>query len=1114
MSRARPAHDGSKRSCVCSIFNACIENTSNRLPLQKLLFFTVLCGLLLSHFSRTEQAAAQEVSAEEAAAIREYRVAIAFQKKKLFAQAAGRWTQFLQKHAKDKRLPSAHLNLGVCYFGDRKFPEAATVFRAVLAKYAGFEQRDRAQFNLGMCHYNVSLGLQDAADQAKTEAEQKKAQDLANAEFRKAAVEYDKLVKGFAKSVQFVDALFYQAECLSLAGDPTAAVPLYDRIVKQHAQHVLVADASYGLGLAYADIEQHENAAKTFDAFVKKFTTDERVAECRLRQGAALTALDRHPEAEKLYQQVQGVKDSPYAEYALYQQALSVQAQDKLPQAADLFESVIKRFPKGTYVGAALLSGGKCRFRAEQFPQAATDFSQVVARKDVGADEAAWLLGRSLIRQSKPIDAVKALDVGIAANPKSTFLPDMRFTRLEGLAAQPEPRKTVVPQFAAFAQQHADHDRAADAMYRAGFIALELADYPNARKYSDLFLANAKFAKHELTPEVLFIGGESYLLAEMPDVVKAEALYRRLIAEYAQSPQVPATQVRIGFCLYSKKQLPQTVAHLTPHVSTLQNPEQKAEAFLLIGRAQADLKQTQPAIAAFRSAAASAPKWERGDEVLFLLASQLRTAGDSNGAKTELTKLDQQFKTSPLRDRTWFQLGEIALDLKQPDPAIAAFRKVVSDFPQSEQAPRALYNSATVLMTKPDLNAAAAELSKLVATYPKSDIAGDARYLRGDCLFRQKKHQEAVGDFQAYLASVPAEKTKEILEQTYAARYRLSLCQLELKQSAPGIAGLETLLKEAQGFADADRAWYELGFAYLDAKRDKDATTAFQTLAGKFAESPHGAEAWFRLGELQSVEQKAEAVKSFTNGLAKKDTPPELRETLFYRMGETQFELDQFAPATQTFLAQVKEFPAGSLLVPATFRTAECFYRQNKFAEAYTHYDTVVKSRDAKYAPNALYRGGDSAGALKRWADSQKMYAALIAGFADFYAINEARYGLGLALQNQNQLDKALQTYEAVTKATSSPTAAKCRFMMGEIAFSQKKYDDASAHFLEVVVGYPEKEEYAEWQALAHLEAGRCFIELKNFEQARDELQMMVQKFSTHARVKDAQTLLAGIKGK
>jgi len=1058
---------------------------------------------------------AQEVTPEAAAAIREYRVAIAFQKKKLFAQAAVRWTQFLQEHSKDKRIPAAHLNLGVCRFGDHKFPEAAAVFRDVLAKYGEFEQRDRAQFNLGMCYYNMSLAMQDKADAAKTEAEHKTAQAAAAVEFRKAAVEFDKLVKGFAKSVQLVDALFYKAECLSLAGDLAAAVSVYDRIVKQHAQAPQTVDAYYGLGIAYAELAQHENAAKTFDEFVKKFPKDERLDECRLRNGVALTRLERHADAEKLYQQVQSVATSPYAEYALYQLALCVQAQDKLPQAADLFESLPKRFPKGSYFGPALLSAGKCRFRAEQFPQAAADFTQVIARKDAGADEAAWLLGRSLIRQANPAGAVKVLDQGIAANPQSTFLPDMQFSRLEGLASQPESRKTAPTQFVEFALQNADHPRAADAMYRAGFIALELADYPNARTYSELFLANAKFAKHKLTPEVLFIGAESYLLAETPDVPKAEAFYRRLIAEYADSTQVPLAQVRIGFCLYSQKKLAQAIMHLTPHAPKLTNPEHKAEAYLLIGRAQTDADAIVPAIVAFRAAAAASPKWERGDEVLFLLGTQLRVMGDPDGAKVELTKLDQQFVTSPYRDRVWFQLGEIALDQKQPAPAITAFRKVVSDFPQSEQAPRALYNSATVLMSKPDLNAATAELSKLLTTYPNSDITNDARYLRGDCQFRQKKFPQAAVDFQKFLAVPTAGKTEAAIKQTYAAKYRLSLCQLEQKQLPQGIAGLESLLKDASNFEDADRAWYELGFAYLDAKRDKDAGTAFQTLATTFAASPHGAEAWFRVGELQSAaDQKAEAVKSFGNGLAKKNTPAELRETLFYRLGETQFELEQFEPATLTFLAQVKEFPTGPLLIPARFRVAECLYRQRKFADAYAHYDAVVKSKDEKYVPNALYRAGDSAGALKRWPDSQKMYEALITGFASFYAINEARFGLGLALQNQNQLDKALQVYEAVTKTTSSPTAAKCRFMMGEIVFSRKKYAEASAHFLEVVVGYPDKEQYAEWQALAHLEAGRCFIELKNYEQAREELQTMVQKFATHARVKDAQALLAGIKTK
>ena len=198
----------------------------------------IFCGLLLAMFGQTGTAFAQEVTPEEAAAIREYRVAIAFQKKKLFAQAAVRWTQFLQKHPKDKRLPSAHLNLGVSQFGDRNFPEAAAVFRDVLAKYGGFEQRDRAQFNLGMCHYNTSLALQDTADATKTEAEQKKAQAAAAAEFRKAAVEFDKLVKGFAKSVQL-------ATVLMTKPDLNGATAELSKLLTTYAKSDIANDAKY-----------------------------------------------------------------------------------------------------------------------------------------------------------------------------------------------------------------------------------------------------------------------------------------------------------------------------------------------------------------------------------------------------------------------------------------------------------------------------------------------------------------------------------------------------------------------------------------------------------------------------------------------------------------------------------------------------------------------------------------------------------------------------------------------------------------------------------------------------------------------------------------------------
>ena len=139
---------------------------------------------------------------------------------------------------------------------------------------------------------------------------------------------------------------------------------------------------------------------------------------------------------------------------------------------------------------------------------------------------------------------------------------------------------------------------------------------------------------------------------------------------------------------------------------------------------------------------------------------------------------------------------------------------------------------------------------------------------------------------------------------------------------------------------------------------------------------------------------------------------------------------------------------------------------------------------------------------------AQQHFDALTKQFAKFEQLSEARYGLGFSLQNQNQLDPAMAVYEQVTKETNSETAAKARFMMGECAFAQKKFEVAWPHFLEAALGYP----YPEWQALGQFEAGRCFIELKMLDKARESLQTVVDKFPDHARAKDAATLLAGLK--
>src|SRR5262249_36868437 len=168
----------------------------------------------------------------------------------------------------------------------------------------------------------------------------------------------------------------------------------------------------------------------------------------------------------------------------------------------------------------------------------------------------------------------------------------------------------------------------------------------------------------------------------------------------------------------------------------------------------------------------------------------------------------------------------------------------------------------------------------------------------------------------------------------------------------------------------------------------------------------------------------------------------------------------------------------------------------------------LTEAKDKKYLDRALYRCGACQAGLKEWPASQKCFEELIRDFPDFKLIQEARYGLAWALQNQEKFDEARANYEKVTKATNTETAAKSRFMIGECAFRQKKYQEAVEHFLEAALGYP----YEEWQALGHFEAGRCFLALKDNARALEELETVVKKFPKHPRAKDAAKLIADLK--
>lgn len=1044
----------------------------------------VSCAFILLLTSAIPLTLSAQEDSVDPVATREYAVALGFQKKKLYEQAAARWTQFMAKHAGDKRLANAHFHLGVCQLRSGK-PETAATFRQHLQKFPKFEQRDAVQLNLGLALYTSAVATKKPED------------------FKAAAAEFAKLPAQFAQSPHAPSALYYQAECVFQGGDPAAAVGIYQTLVQKHAGSPLVASAMFALATTQQELDKNAEAVQTYRTFLQKFGNDSRVAEGRLRLGLALTSIEKHAEAEREFSTATAVKDFQLADLALFHQARSKYLQNQLTQAADLFESLPKKFPNSAYLAKSQLEAGKCRFQANQFSQAKTVLTAVVNSKTNESAEAAWWLGRTLIQLKQAAASLPILDAAINAWPQSEFVPDLNFTRIEAIYEDAKRRPETVALYSQFADKFATDELAADARYRAALTALQLSDVNIAMQQADAFLANGAFAKHALFPDALFISAESRIVGDAPDFAKAETAYRRLVTEFTDHEHAQRSSVRIGFCLHSQKKHDPAIGHLNAVLPKLKDPELKAEALFLAGLAHSELNRAAEAVKSLQASRAAKGDWVRGDEVLLALADAFRKTNQPDAAIAELNRLNQQYSKSEFGDRAWFRLGETHAEKKQYDQAVAAFQQVPARYPTSELISLAIYGSASAFFDKADHNNAINQLNTLLTKHAASEIAANGFYLRGLSYHRQTKHAEAVRDLSEFLKRNPSDEQSRL-----DAQYSLALCHAGLKQHDQTIQIATALLKAKPDYSSADKVLYELAFAYSETNKAKESSDTFRQLGTKFPDSELAPESWLRVAEYHTTQsQFVESAAACDQGLAKaKDAV--LRERLLFRKGSSQFAAEKYADGTATLQMQIKDHAAGEFLIDATWLVAESVYRQKKQQEALPWYQKVIAAKSPKYHARALYRSGTCASDLSQWPAAQQHFEALTKQFPEFEQVNEALYGLGFALQNQNQLDRASQTYEQVTQKTNTESAAKARFMMGECAFAQKKYDMAWQHFLEAALGYP----YPEWQALGHFEAGRCFIELKMPEKAREALQTVVDKHPQHVRAKDAAKLLANLK--
>ena len=1010
---------------------------------------------------------------------RQFAVAVGFQNQKLYESAIDEWKTFLQKFPGDSRADKATHYLGTCQLQAKQFPDAAATLESVLQKYPKFELLDQTILNLGTSRYSQAQ-------------ESKKPEDYAKAESQ-----FLRLAEEFPQSPYAGRALYYRAESQYHQNRLDEAAASYAALTNTFPQDELVPDATYALGICQESLKKTDDALATFTAFETRFPQHALLTEVKMRHAELLFAVAKFDQAQGLFAQVSSVKEFPLADTAMLRQARCLYELKKYDDAGKLYWNVPRQFTQSKHYDTAVLAGAKCFYLTGKYAYARLGLENVARRDVPEAAEASQWIGRALLKEKNPQEALKVLDAAIAKHGSNPAFPQLVLARIDALYEMPDRRAETVSLYAEFSQEYPQDELASQAQYMSALTALEIDNNAAAKANSNAF--EKRFPNDALLPDVLFIGAEARLL--LREFAEAEQQYRDFLKRAPQHANVAQARVRLGLALQLDGRSGDALKELESTLTSLSDAALKSEALAVIGRCRVAEKQWDKAANAFEQSMATKPDRAQTDQTLLALADVYRRLERVSDSEARLERLKREFPKSPLAEEATFRLGESAYAQNAFDQAINQYTVVVSTWPEGTFAPHAQYGLGWSYFKKQEFAKSAEATKTLADRYGKSELALKGMYVRAMAQYQLGQYAEAVEDVRAFLRSNPPEKDAldagYLLGLSFAAQQKFS----EAAQAYTGI-----LAKDPK-YTDADKVLYELGWAYSELTQSKESIAAFRRLGTEFPDSPLAAESWFRVGEsCYDAGEFPEAVKAYSQAQAKAEAAAsqEIGEKASHKRGWSFLKSNNYAEATNAFESQLKSYPAGPLSGDAEFLLGECLYKQKQWQPALTHYASVIAANHPTYHALALYRSGECAAALEEWTESERFHQQALDGFPEFELKPEARYGVGWALQQQSKLEEAIPYYEKVTEETETETAAKARFMIGECYFAQKNHKEATKHFLKAAFAYGHKE----WSAMAWFEAARCFEVLQDVAQAKNCYQQMIDKFPDHPKVSDAKKRL------
>ena len=858
------------------------------------------------------------------------------------------------------------------------------------------------------------------------------------AHYREAAEAFSRLLLAYSESDLRYEAELYLGESRFELGQLEAAARSYAQAAL--GTGAVVQHALYSLGWVKQKLGQHDEAIEAFQEMLRVAPDHALAAQSLFKMGESLYQLGRYREAiSAITDALPRMPDPQSRANGHYLLGESYRALDENDRARHHFDVILTDYGRTTLAPSALYATGWTYIAERDFAEAIRVMGQVAQRY-----------------------------------PESEIVPDAEFRRAMALSELGR-RDEAEAALTGILRSHARSEVADDASYELGTLAFNRRDFNLAEGAFRRVLGD--YAESDLRMQATYMMGETML--SLGSLDSAVVYYTTIVGSYQSSPLVPKALFQRGWALLRLRRYREAIDGLGQLLGSWPDGEQAADAHYLLAEAWYALREYTRAANEYEIVATRYPdtplsadaryglgwtafKQRNWDEAVRQFELAEGTSSNPQVRADAMLRIgDAHFNLGAFEDALAAYSTASELDSGNPRPvyyaaqslfhlsrladAISTYRRLTEEFPDSDLADDAWFMIGWSRLRSDDYPGAIEAYRHLTINYPASDLSPQAQMGIGDALYNSGRFMDAVGAYEDLLRRWPeSDQIETAISGIWDSYLREGRIDQAVERTEQFIA--ENPLSPVSAALLMKRADWLYAAARYEEAAEIYGRISSEFVGVRLASSP----LFWEANALAQLGRRQDAIDRFRR-VADDDGP--LAADALERIGDLEMDLGDYAAALTSYTLYDRRFPESS-------KRAAVLVSQ---ARAHIALGNEIAA-DQTFRRAARAGGTSIAGA-------------------------RANLELAMLLIGRDGQDEARAIADSVLVSRSDQYAAEAQYVLGEVAYSLGRFEDAQLAFMRVRLVY---EGFPEWVGRANLRLGDTFRELGNVQRARDAYREVV----------------------